>query len=245
MIRVSILLLLATVATAQKKEPEKKKDMPRILYTIPLAVQPGAKQKLALRGKFLDGVKDVRVTGADGAKLKVLGGKKTPPGNNQPGDRLGDTELEIELELPKDVKPGVALVAGDSEPFKLLLPESVPTAKELEPNEGFATSRLIPVPGAVDATIKSDRDVDVFRFDGKKGAKVRIEIVAGRAGSPADTILSLHDSDQKLLTAVDDVDGSPDPVIEWTLPKDGTYYLSVIEAHDMGGPQFGYRLIVK
>jgi len=169
MIRVSLVLLIATVATAQKKEPEKKKDTPRILHTVPLAVQPGTKQKLALRGKFLDVVKDVRVIGADGAKLKVLGGKKSPPGNNQPAERLGDTELEIELELPKDVKPGVALVAGDSEPFKLLLPETVPTSKELEPNEGFATSRPIPVPGAVDATIKSDRDVDVFRFEGKKG----------------------------------------------------------------------------
>ncbi|MFO0805987.1 MAG: PPC domain-containing protein [Gemmataceae bacterium] len=245
MIRFALLLLLASFATAQKKEPEKKKDVPKILYSVPLAATPGTKQKLALRGKFLDTVKDVKVIGADGAKVKVLGGKKTPAANNQPGERLGETELEIELELPKDAKPGAALVAGDSAPYVLMLPDAAPAVAEKEPNDGFDTAQAIPFPAAVDATIKADRDADVFKFEGKKGTKVRIEVQAAKFGSPMDGFLSLYDTDRKLLAAIDDVKGSPDPVIEWTLPRDGTYFVTVIDAHDLGGPQFGYRLLVK
>ena len=240
-----VVLFAATVAAAQKKEPEKKKDQPKILYSVPLAVVPGEKQKLVLRGKFLDSVKDVKVSGADGAKVKVLGGKKTPAGNNQPGERLGDTELEIELELPKDAKPGVALIASDSATYALLLPDVAPSVKEKEPNDGFDAAQAIPFPCAVDGSIKGERDTDVFKFEGKKGTKVRIEVIAARFGSPVDAFLSLYDADRKLLAAVDDVDGSPDPIINLTLPRDGTYFITVLDAHDLGGPQFGYRLLVK
>jgi hypothetical protein len=247
MTRVAFLLLLmfATAAAGQKKEPEKKKDVPKILYSVPLAITPGTKQTLALRGRFLDGVKDVKVTGADGAKVKVLGGRKTPAGNNQPGERLGDTQVEIELELPKDSKPGTAVVVGDSSPYVLMLPDAAHAVAEKEPNDGFDVAQAIPFPAAVDGTIKGDRDADVFKFTGKKGAKVRVEVQAAKFGSPTDAFLSLYDPDRKLLAAIDDVKGSSDPAIEWTLPRDGTYFIAVIEAHDLGGPQFGYRLIVK
>jgi hypothetical protein len=245
MIRIAILVLFAAAASAQKKEPEKKKDAPKILYSIPLAVSPGEKQKIILRGKHLDGVKDVKLSGVEGAKVKVIGGKKSPAGNNQPGERLGDTELEIELELPKDAKAGATIAAGDSAPYKLLLPDGLVPTKEKEPNEGFDQARAIPFPAAMDGTIKGERDVDVFKFEGKKGTKVRLEVVAARFGSPVDAFLSVYDPDRKLLAAVDDVNGSPDPIIEVELPRDGTYFLSVIDAHDLGGPQFGYRLVVK
>jgi hypothetical protein len=30
-----------------------------------------------------------------------------------------------------------------------------------------------------------------------------------------------------------------------TLPKTGTYYLSLLDAHDQGGPEHVYRLVVR
>jgi hypothetical protein len=245
MLRIALLFLFATAAVAQKKEPEKKKDVTKILYSIPLAVQPGEKQKLILRGKHLDTAKEVKVSGVDGAKAKVIGGKKTPAGNNQPGERLGETELEIELELPKDAKQGVTVTVADSAPYTLLLPGTLTPVKEKEPNDGFDTAQAIPFPATVDATIKGERDADVFKFGGKKGTKVRIEVQAARFGSPVDAFLSLYDPERKLLASVDDVNGSPDPIITIELPHDGFYYLTVIDAHDLGGPQFGYRLVVE
>lgn len=242
------LFAFALAAPAQKKEPEKK-DLPKVLYAVPLGVAVGEKQKLVLRGKHLDAVKEIKVGGADGAKVKVLGGKKTPVGNNQPGDRLGDTEIELELELPKGTKPGASLTAigpgGESNAYILLLPDAVPAIQEKEPNDGFDAAQAIPLPAAVEATIKNDKDVDVFKFEGKKGDKLKVEVQAARFGSPVDALLSLYDSERKLLVAVDDVGGSPDPIISIVLPRDGTYFLTVIDSHDLGGPQFGYWLLLR
>ena len=73
---------------------------------MPLVVKPGAKQKLTLRGKGLAAVKEVTIAGgrgiSQGSRPKAVG---VP--NNYPAERIGDSEVEIELELPKDVKLGL------------------------------------------------------------------------------------------------------------------------------------------
>jgi hypothetical protein len=245
-----LLALTLTAASQDKKQPDKKDPPPKVLYAVPLVAKPGEKQKLALRGKNLASVKEVKVTGADDAKVKVLGAKAVGVPNNYPGDRVGDSEVEIELELPKDTKQGaVKLTAvnagGESNAYALLLRDELPVVAEKEENGGFDTAQPITVPCAVEGTIKSERDVDVFKFDGKKGDKVTIDVQAARFGSPLDGFLTLYDADRKIIASADDVNGSPDPVLTVTLPRDGTYFISLIDAHDLGGPNFGYRLVVK
>lgn len=87
--------------------------------------------------------------------------------------------------------------------------------------------------------------MDVFKIEGKAGETFVIEVRAARFGSPLDAFLTVHDADRKLLASADDPNGSPDPVISVALPRDGAYYVSVIDAHDLGGPNFGYRLVIK
>jgi hypothetical protein len=244
-------LAFAAPATAQDKKKSKNKDgSPKLLYAVPLVARPGEKQKIALRGKQLDGVKGVKVLGADGAKLKLLGAKGVPVPNNYPAERVGDSEVEVELELPKGAKPGAVklLAAGDkgeSEPYTLLLRDALPAVAEKEDNGGFENSQKVALPCAIEGTIKGERDVDVFAFAGKKGDKVSVEVQAARFGSPLDGFLMLHGADRKLLATSDDANGSADPAITVTLPADGTYFVSLIDAHDLGGPNFGYRLIIK
>ena len=244
----TLLLMPSQPATGQKPPPAKK-DGPTILYTVPLVLTPGVSQKLAIRGQKLDAVKEVKVNGADSAKVKVLKAKKTPVGNNQPGERIGDTEVEIELELPKGAKQGVTLTAvgpgGDSAPYTPLLRDDLPVVAEKEPNDGFDQAQPVTIPAAIEGTIKADRDVDVYRFDGKKGDKLVIEVQAARFGSPVDGLLTLYDADRRVMAIVDDTDGSPDPVMTVTLTRDGRFFVSVIDAHDLGGPQFGYRLVIR
>lgn len=170
--------------------------------------------------------------------------------NNYPGDRVGDSEVEIELELPKDAKPGeVKLVAvnagGDSNSYTLLLRDELPAVTEKEENGGFDTAQPITFPCAIEGTIKGERDVDVFKFDGKKGDKLTIELQAARFGSPVEGILTVFDADRKILASASDAKGSPDPLVAVTLPRDGTYFVTLIEANDLGGVNFGYRLVVK
>ena len=190
------------------------------------------------------------MAGADDAKVKVLGTKAVAVPGNFPGDRVGDSEVEIELELPKDAKPGEVKLTtvgpgGDSNAYVLLIHDALPAIAEKEPNDGFDQAQKIAVPAAVEGTIKNERDVDVYKFEGKKGDALRIEVQAARFGSPLDALLVLYDANRGVVDSADDTDGSPDPVLKLTLPKDGTYYLSVIDAHDLGGANFGYRLVVR
>jgi hypothetical protein len=252
MSRLLVLLILPFALLPHTAARQKKKDKgtdPKILYPVPLVARPGERQKLALRGKNLDAVKEVKVEGADGAAVKVLGAKKVPVPNNYPGERVGDSEVEIELDLPKSAKPGgVKLTAvrdgTDSPAYTLLIRDDLPAVAEKEPNDGFDSAQPIPVPCAVEGTIKTERDPDVFKIEGKKGDKVRFEVQAARFGSPVDALISLYDANRRLVDQADDTAGSPDPVLVVTLPRDGAYFLSVIDAHDLGGPNFGYRLVV-
>src|SRR5262249_47745087 len=134
---------------------------------------------------------------------------------------------------------------AESPAYTLPIRDELPAVAEKEPNDEFASPQTIPVPCAVEGTIKQGGDADVYRFEGKKGDKIRIEVQAARFGSPVDALVSLYDANGRLIDQADDTDGSPDPVLVVTLPRDGAYLLSVIDAQDLGGPNFGYRLVVK
>ena len=240
---LAVPLIASAPASAQKKEPDKKKDAPKVLYAVPLVAAPGSKQKVTLRGKHLDAVKEVTASG--GATLKVLGAKKAPPPNNYPADRVGDTEVEVELTLPKDSKPGVTLAVAGAEPYKLLIPDELPAVAEKEPNDGYGAAQPVTAPCAVVGVIHQEKNPDVFRVAGKAGQKLRAEVQAARFGSPLDGILTVVDETRRFVAANDDADGSRDPAVSATLPRDGVYYLSLIDAHDLGGAGFGYRLVVR
>jgi hypothetical protein len=100
------------------------------------------------------------------------------------------------------------------------------------------------VPSIVEGAISQNQDVDVFRFEGKAGQVVVIEVLAARRGSALDSILLLHDADGKLIASNDDHAGSTDSLLEIKLPRTGAYFVTVMDAHDSGGVMHVYRLTV-
>jgi hypothetical protein len=71
-------------------------------------------------------------------------------------------------------------------------------------------------------------------------------VLASRHGAPLDAILTLYDANGIQIGSNDDFDKEHrDPRIELTLPADGRYYLSLIDAHDTGSNLHIYRLRVK
>ena len=250
MIRVRwfFVVILASVAFAQDKPKPAPKDLPVVRYPVPLVVPPAAKTKVTLRGAKLDTATEVKTT-AEGVTVKLVRrGRNAGVANNYPAEKVGDTEVEIELDLPKefagDAVPLTAVnPAGTSEVYSLTVNRG--GVAEKEPNDGFDTAQELKLPVTVDGTIGKEKDADVFRFTGRKGQTVRLTVLAAKLGSPADLLLTVHDAEKRSLKVVDDVDGNPDPSATLTLPADGVYYLSLIEAHDLGGSGFGYRLKVE
>ena len=116
---------------------------------------------------------------------------------------------------------------------------------EKEPNDGFAQAQPLTLPATVAGTIGREKDTDVYQFAGKAGQTVTVDVIAAKLGAPTDALISLYDADRRVIVTADDTDGHPDPTLSVKLPKDGVYYVSVLESNDLGGPQFGYRLRIK
>jgi hypothetical protein len=243
--------LFAVAAPADGQSKDKPKGQtPVALYALQLAADPGKATKLTVRGLRLDTATEVRI-GEPKSSGKVIGkGRKTAISNQLNPEVVGDTEIEIEVTLPKEVPGGavpVSLVGpgGEGKPFRLLVNDDTPRVKEKEPNDGFKQAMPIAAPVVVEASFNQLQDVDVYRLDGKAGEKYRIEVQARRYGSPAESLLSLYDSAGHVVATGDPAGEDRDPIIRVRLPKDGPYYVSVIEGFDQGGPMFVYRLAVR
>jgi hypothetical protein len=235
-------------APAQDKKPDPKKE-PKVIVVLPLAAAPGTTSKLTVRGLFLEDAKEIRFADPKIMAKIVSKGKAGVPDKNP--DKVGDTQLVIELTLPAGLPAEplaftVVTAAGETKPHKLIVEGIVPVVVEKEPNDGFKQAQPIKIPQVVIGVIERATDVDVFRFDGKKGQKIAFEVVAARYGSALDSMLTLYDANGQQVASNDDgPEGfGLDSLLEVTLPRDGVFYLSLIDAHDSGGPTHVYRLIV-
>ena len=239
---------MVALAGAQKKKDDKKKDEPRVIVALPLGAAAGQKTKLTLRGNKLDAAKEVKVADGKGSAKIVGKGKANVPDKNP--EKIGDTQVEVELTLnPKQpsepVRVTVVTPDGETKPHPILVETTLPVVKEKEPNEGFKQSQPLTLPAVVEGSIERQRDVDVYRIEGKKGQKVTIEVQAARYGSPLDAILTVYTPAGQQIASNDDFSDSRDARLELTLPADGAYLVALIDAHDLGSAIHAYRLVVK
>jgi hypothetical protein len=247
---VIVIALLACVAASVNAQDKKKppaKVEPRVLFTVPLGVPTGKATKVTVRGLALDDAKEVRV---DQGTVKLLNkGKAGVPDKNP--EKVGDTQVEIELKLDAGfqgdaVTLTVVTPTGETKPHRLLVEAKLPVMAEKEGNDGFRAAHAVTLPSVIEGTIGRARDVDVFRIEGKKGQRLTAEVLASRHGAPLDAILTLYDAEGRQLASNDDF--SPehrDARIEFTLPADGVYYLTLQDAHDTGSNLHVYRLVVR
>ena len=241
------LLMLPLFVLADEKP--KAKTPPRILYSIPLVAKSESTNTLTVKGSNLETVTEVKSGNKDvTVKLKKKGQKAAVPNNNYPANKLGDTECELEVIIPKGFKDNsIELKAvssdGESLPFRLMIAKD--STKENEPNGGFAQAQKIQTPATIESSIGREKDVDLFQFEAKAGAKIAAEIQAATLGSPASLRLTLFSKSFETIMEVDSTTKQLDPAIKYTIKQDGIYYLMVQELNDLGGPQFGYRLLFK
>jgi len=247
---VALLVSIGTTSVHAQKKTDPKDAPPQVIVALPMAVELGKSTKVTLRGLRLESVTEVRF-GEPRTTGKIVGKpRKIGLPNNANVNIVGDSEIDIEVTLPKEVPGDVVpftLIspAGESKPHRLLVKDGSPIIVEKEPNEGFKQAQPITVPSLVEGSIRQAQDVDVFRIDGKAGDAIRIELQAARFGSPVDGILTLYDDNGRVIATADDTPGSSDPILNVNLPKTGSYYLSLIDANDQGGNIYVYRLLVR
>jgi hypothetical protein len=242
---VVALLALVPVASGQEKKKADKSPDPKVIVVLPLGAQPGTTAKLTIRGMNLEGAKEVRFD-ASGIEAKIESTGKAPVPDKNP-ERVGDTQVVVTVKLPKDVDKNVPFVvvtaAGESKPHSLLVEAKTPIVKEKEPNDGFRAAQPITLPVIVEGTIDRPRDVDVFRFAGKKGQRLVAEVFADRHGSALDGQLTLYRGNA-IQVAHGTAAAGRDQRLEIALPADDDYYLVLTDANDTGSAIHVYRLAV-
>jgi hypothetical protein len=130
--------------------------------------------------------------------------------------------------------------------------DTLPERTEEEPNNLIKAAQRVKLPVVVNGRIDRPGDADVFRFEGRAGEEIVAEVFARRLDSPLDSLLKLTDSTGKQLAANDDHDDKgagltthqADSRISARLPKNGTYYLHLIDTQRKGGAEYSYRLRV-
>lgn len=243
---LALALLLALAPQEEKKGPVDPK--PRIVMALPLAVSPGAAARLTLRGLNLDQAAEVTFADpVEGAAITIKSkGKADLPKETDPAV-YGDTKVEIEVKLPAGFvgdKVGLVAVnpAGRTAPYELAVLAKEKVVAEKEQNGGFATAQPVEAGQVVQGVVSQPMDVDVYKITGKKGESWMIEVEAQRRGSILDPMLSVHTAEARLLAASDDSAASRDPVLKVTLPADGVYFVTVVDAHNTGGATHAYLL---
>ncbi len=124
--------------------------------------------------------------------------------------------------------------------------------RDQEPNSDIASAQMLKPPCIVNGRIDSPGDWDVYRFDGRTGGQVSLEIVARRLNSPMDSLLKVTDANGKQLMINDDTEdkGSglvthhADSQLQFSLPETGAFYVHVGDTQKKGGKEYAYRLRV-
>lgn len=237
--------LVGNVLSQERKDD--KKEPAAVKLTVPLAVAAGT-TKVTIRGLKLDEASEVK-TGNDKAQVKLTGkGKATIP-NMIGAAAVGDTQVEIELTLADEIEPGdlamsVVTPSGTAS-FALPIARKDALVQAREPNDGFTKAQPIEPGKVVLGAIEKPKDVDVFRIDLAAGQKLVVEAHAARQGSPLDSILTLFDARRQIVATNDDHGGARDARVAFSVISSGTYFLSLIDAHDLGSELHVYRLMVR
>ena len=193
---------------------------PRLLSTFPAVVQRGITQDVEFFGFGLE-------TGA--AKLESV--TRTL---NVPTDAAATFRDEFKLNGDQSVSFEIPL--SD-------LPERVETR---ESNQPAKMPVELTVPSAITGVLERRYGVDHFRISGTKGDVWAIDVQAESLGSPLDVSLVIVKEDGTELKRVDDVPGTTDASVEFTVPQDGMFDLLVSDSSGASGNrQAAYRLVIQ
>lgn len=246
--RFLILMLIVSPIAAQQKE--KKDPPPRPLFAMPLAIDPGKSTKLTLRGQNLDTVSDIRVQEPKSTGKIIGKGRKVGVGNQQSAEIVGDSEIDVEILVPKEVAGGllgISLIGpgGESKPCVVAINDETPRVVEKEPNDGFKQAMPVSVPMVIEGGFKQAQDVDVFRLEAKANEEYSIAIQSKRLGSPAEVLMTVYNAEGRTISTGEVTSDNPDQSINISVTKEGVYFISLLEANDQGGNIFNYRLVVR
>ncbi|MDE2125569.1 MAG: hypothetical protein KGJ62_03185 [Armatimonadetes bacterium] len=202
-----------------------------------------------------------RLTVSDGPYVTAMDPCAAPPGAATQihvwGYNLGQQPATATVTIPNDAPPGVthvALQVGGAvtnvipllvsrAPQVAVMPAPEPAGSVVTAgfNAAEPAPRQFAVPGAVNAVLTENDEIDSWRFHAVKGEALGFEVTSHRLDSPMDPEMKIRNVKGAVLAENDDTFGK-DPRIDWTAPADGEYTVQVRDISGHSGPAYFYNL---
>ena len=239
-----VALSLAVPARAQT-------SFPMITHVAPVAVQRGTTAEVTVEGQMnFQGAYRALVQGV-GLTAEVV---PSPDPKTVPPTKPVVKSVKLKVTVAPDAALGVrefrlASTLGLSSLGQLLIVDE-PVVQESGANNTFALANPIPMPSVVCGRIEAAEDVDCFKFNAKAGQALTFEVFCARLEDKihdlqkhADPLIALFDADGRELASGDDALFA-DPLLSYTIPKDGSYFLQIRDAKYDGDPRWVYAIRV-
>ncbi len=223
---LTALCALAALTSAQ---------LPQLESVRPRGGQRGTTLELHLRGRALDGARELvfDTPGLSAGELDVK------------DDRRVHADVAIAPDCPLGPHAVWVRTARGLSSLGTFGVGALPELEEQEPNGTNAEAQAIELDQVING-VASTEDLDLFRFEGKAGTRVAVEIEGLRLGDRLfDPAVALLDEAGFALASCDDIASArQDAILDHVLPADGAYYVSVREAAYRGNDNSRYRLHV-
>ena len=181
------------------------------------------------------------------------------PAGGKPGEKLnvrfiGDPKGEVNqpVTLPTNPDADFRLHREESKgisqtgfPFRVI---DIPNVIDNNQNTSPEKALVGPAPAAFNGIIAKNGERDYYKFPAKKGQKFDVTVYARSLGSPIDSYICINEIKDgkpgRELKRSDDAGRSPDASLQFDVPEDGEYMLSIWDHLDKGGPDYFYRVEV-
>ncbi len=219
---------------------------PTLKRLDPPGAQRGSAFTLTLVGRNLQGAEIVSTL--PGSFTSLTASKQVDGGGKTEEERPFLVELPREtavglyafrLRSPEGLSNALLFSVGA---FPEVFEEESRQAVHQTMNDSVEGSQLLQIPATVNGTL-SGPDRDHYRFNGKRGQRLVMEVEARRAGSALDPVIRLLTAEKKQIAISNDAVGlGVDCRLDVALPESGRYYLMVHDARFSQQDQNFYRL---
>jgi hypothetical protein len=222
---------------------------PQIENAFSNAVAPGPKAELLLLGRNLPGGKPAPEWAVGGQTLDQLTVPFEAP-KDLPLDRFAFVNHPPSpCATARGLQFWPANLKNCLNPVTLAWAD-LPLTPEREPNDSAETAQSLTLPTVVAGRFDRPGDRDWYRFAGKAGEAITIDLLCERLDFPGDPFVLIFDAKGQELASFDDhginfnalAQANRDPLGTFRVPADGTYRLLVQERYRRGGARYHYIL---
>lgn len=116
---------------------------------------------------------------------------------------------------------------------------------EVREQDGGANLQPVKLPVAIDGRLLAAKEEDRYLVDVTPGQTLRFDVLAARAGSPLDGVLTLRKESGEQLAAADDGASTTDPTLDFKVPEGvSKIVVAVKDLLARGGSDFAYRISI-